>query len=415
MGNVRKTGEKKTGLRAAAAIMALMLAVSPCLVYAKTAAAENVEKIIEALPSREEVGENNAESIRSAMESYMALTFAEQADISQELYERLREDYDQCLSSGFITDIQKEAEAVKKEEERAAREQAALTPSEEIEKGVTEYTFTITPDAPAKSITMRYIIDTDGDKAPDPPLKITVTTPTGEMIDVSVTDVEMKTEGHHIFYTWTDKFLQFDIAKAENGNWKIETSEPCVFNRMDYAGQRLDITPEKEKEETPQITPENEGGGGIILAVIGLIAIIGGVIAAVKFLGIELPSLPVPKSNKRGKTNEDDEEEDDEPPYQPTDEEVDEIIRQDVRKRQQEAEEMDLSAEDDPEEEDDGDDNGFKVYREGETGLLDNANSPFRNGGGLVESEETEPYVGESNDSTGNEEDDDFFDDGIFE
>ena len=73
---------------------------------------------------------------------------------------------------------------------------------------------------------------------------------------------------------------------------------------------------------------------------------------------------------------------------------------------------MDLSAEDAQEEEDDGGDDGFMVYKEGETGLLDGKNSPFSNGGGLVEDEETEPYIPDSDDGA---EDDDFFDDGIFD
>lgn len=419
MGIAKRIKGKKLSIRIAAAMAAFMLAAAPSLAYAKTAASESVEKMIEALPPMEEVGEKDAENVRSVMESYMALSFAEQTDISQELYDRLKDDYDQCLNSGYITDIQKEAEAVKEEEERTAREQEALTPSEETEIGVTSYTFAITPDVPTTSITMRFTVDIDGDKLPDPPSVIMVTTPTGEMFDVSVSDVEMKTEGHHVIYTWTDKFLQLDVAKAENGNWKIETSDPCVFSRMEYAGMRLDITPEKEKEDTQEITPENDGGGSAVLALaVILIAVIGLAAAAVKVLGIELPSLPAPKGKKRGKASEEEEEEEeeDEAPYEPSDEEVNEIIREEVRKRKQEAEEMDLSAEDEPlEEEDDEGDNGFIMYKEGETGLLDGKNSPFGNGGGLVEDEETDPYVPAGNDSAGDDDDDDFFDDGMFD
>ena len=423
MGTVKRiNGKKAAVVRAAAAIMACMLAAVPSPAYAKTAASEDVEKMIMALPAKEKVEKKDAGKIRSIMESYMALSLAEQTDISQELYEKLKEEYDDCVYSGYITDIQKEAEAAKEEEERTAREQAALTPSGETEKGVTYYTFAITPDAPAKSVTMRFIVDIDGDGVPDPPLTVNVTTPSGEKFSVSPSDIEMKTEGHHILYTWTDKFLQFDVAKAENGNWSIETSEPCVFSVMDYAGLRLDITPEKEKGDAMEFTPESNGGDGLAIALMGILAvIIGAAAVAVRFLGIELPSIPMPKGRKRGRTAEDEEEdeEDEDAPYEEeSEEEINKSIMADVLRRKQEAAEMDLSAEDSLEEEEgDGDDDGFRVYKEGETGLLD-GNSPFQNGGGLIDSEETEPYVPDGSEGTGNTEevdDDGFFDDGLFD
>lgn len=129
------------------------------------------------------------------------------------------------------TNIEKVEEEAKAKEERATNKEAG--------SGVTSYVFTLSPDTPTASITMRYTVDIDGDSVPDPPSIISVTTPAG--VTLGISDAEMKTEEHHIIYTWTDKFLQLDVAKGENGTWTIETSDPCVFCRMPYAG--TPITP----------------------------------------------------------------------------------------------------------------------------------------------------------------------------
>lgn len=136
------------------------------------------------------------------------------------------------------TNIEKVEEA-KAKEERATNEQTIPVWDKEAGSGATSYVFTLSPDTPTASITMRYTVDIDGDAVPDPPSIISVTTPAG--VTLGISDAEMKTEEHHIIYTWADKFLQLDVAKGENGTWTIETSDPCVFCRMPYAG--TPITP----------------------------------------------------------------------------------------------------------------------------------------------------------------------------
>lgn len=404
---------RKTGHRIAAALMvaALMLSAPASTAYAssgKTSETAQVEEMCGKLPEKGDLTEKDAGNVKNAMEAYWDLSLAEQASMDKDLYKRLADDYNTCVAKGYVEDAEKEKKQQKEERERAARQQAGLSPSEGTVTDTNYYVFKVTPDASSLSVVIRYTTDINGDGYGDMPSRIILTSPDGESFPLSNSKESEKNDSIHVMYQWQDSYVQLDIASAMNGNWKIETSDPVVISAMPYAGIRQEIAPadnEKEEdadteltadgEEIPAETSHGPGFSDILL----IIAFIGAIVFLL-FLKFGSPLKKSTEPKKKGRRSSKDDDADYAKP--PTDDEVAEQMRREFleKRKKQEQEDADDEEEDGSEEgfdDDDDDDDGIIEYNEGESGLLGADNNPFKNGGGFRDDDD--------------EEEDDFFDD----
>lgn len=399
-------GYKEICTRVAAGFLtgALMIAMPGTTAFAsagQTDAAARVEEMARALPDKADLTEANGKTVQDVMQAYWALNMAEKASIDPEIFVKLNEEYNICISAGYIEDLEKEAKEKQEEQERAAQDQAAMPASNATETNATDYIFTIAPDAPSVSITIRFITDVNGDGYGDAPASIILTTPDGESFSVTQAEKEVKREGLSIMYQWETNFVQLDVAEAQNGNWKIETSEPVVFSSMPYAGVRQNIEPaDTEKEEDAadtnltEIKPEEEDNSSPLTVVF-----VAAAFGLIGFLGFKFGLFGGGKkgsSKKKAKKEDDDEENDFARPL--SDEEVAAQMRAEYeeRKKAELAEDEPYDSGYEPEEsdndsdDDDDDTTGFEVYNEGESGLLNAENNPFRNGSGSNTDDEDE-------------------------
>lgn len=366
---------KKLGLLAACMCISLL----PGRVLATPEDVAKVNEIISSLPEREDLKEDDAAPVEEAMDLYTALTTAEK--IGVEDYEKLEKDYELFVESGLIRDEKKEKE---KERQRLKEEQESLKPSGENEPETTSYVFAVSGSEPSLSVVMRYVTDKDGDGYGDMPYRIVLTSPSGETTSLSNASRNLKNDSMNIVLTWEKKFLQLDIAEAEEGNWKITSSEPVTFSSMAYAGIRQEITAADEKTkddaaEKPEESEEEESLLFVALKYFAAAALVGLVI--VFFL----------TRRKKNDTDEDDDEDDDEydAPQQLTEEERVAQIRKDHQERmekEKQREEEELRAEEEEEynrQKDEAAKDSIAEYTEGDTDLLNRKENPVMHGGGL--------------------------------
>ena len=339
-----------------------------------------VNEIISSLPEREDLKEDDAETVEMAMELYTSLTTAEK--IGVEDYEKLEKDYESFVESGLIRDEKREKE---KERQRLKEEQESLKPSGENEPETTSYVFSISGNEPSLSVVMRYVTDKDGDGYGDMPDRIVLTSPSGETTSLSNANKNLKNDSMNIVLTWEKKFLQLDIAEAEEGNWKITSSEPATFSSMAYAGIRQEITAsdEKTKEDAAEKPEESEEGETSPSGAWRFL------LAAAILVGLFFVFIRTRR--KKNEIEEDDDEYDDEydAPEQLTEEERVEQIRKDHQERlekEKQREEEELRAEEEEEynrQKDEAAKDSIAEYTEGDTDLLNKKENPVMNGGGL--------------------------------
>lgn len=374
-GKERNMVKRKIRLMAAVLCLAFL---APVEVLASPDDVASVNEMIGSLPEQEDLKEEDAEKVKEAMGLYESLTMAEKVHVED--YKKLSQEYEAFVETGLIRDEKREREA---EKERLRKEQESLSLSGERESGATSYVFAISDAEPSLSVVMRYITDKDGDGYGDVPDRIVLTSPSGETTSISNASRTLENESMNIMLTWESKFLQMDIARAENGNWEITTSDPATFSSMSYAGIRQDITAkdEKRKEDASnqpeeEEEPEEKPTGTWRLIVSGIL-----VIAFIVFM--------IGRRRKKKPEEEDEDDEEYEAPEELTEEERVEQIRQDYQDRKEQErlkEEEEIRAEEEREynrKKDEAAKESIAEYTEGDTDLLNQKDNPVINGGGL--------------------------------
>lgn len=406
----------------AAFTAAAMMAAVPVTVYASPLDVENVNTVIEQLPEREDLTEEDYVKIDEAMRQYRSLMSAEKLDIVN--YKKLQDEYDWAVQKGFIK--AEPAQAQESESSDAEAVQQSLAESGKKKDDATQYVFSIDKEQNSATILIHYTTDLDGDGNGDMPSLLNITSPTDKTYSLTDTlkenAVESATPGgsrmvestlrsNEVDMTllWQERLMQIDIAKGPVGKWKIISSDPVYFNKISYAGARMDIEPEDgqtseaaETEIEQEAAPEKEKGNGniIVIAVAAVAVLIAAAAFAAKKTGI---------FKKRFK--EDDEENSGSPDgNERTMDSAYENSMDDYEDPMQD----EYTDDDDPEEEDeeydeddeylDDDEAGFIEYTEtGNTGLLNPEDRPTDNGGGMIEDD------GAVDDGSDDDDDDIYF------
>lgn len=101
------------------------------------------------------------------------------------------------------------------------------------------------------SLSLKYTVDNNLDGILDVP-EITIKKPNADIITVSKENTELHDSDMNIKITWTDTFMQMDIASLSSGKWTVQTNEPVIFSQMEYAGSKQDIAeiPDVENKHT---------------------------------------------------------------------------------------------------------------------------------------------------------------------
>lgn len=128
--------------------------------------------------------------------------------------------------------------------------------STDSKKGV-NYIYNISEEQKSISISIKYTVDNDADGKMDVP-DINLKGPDGSVISISLGMTEIKNANIAIKFTWTDQFMQMDIANCTYGHWMITTDLPVLFSSMDYAGSQNDIESIPEYSEDKETTPKKE-------------------------------------------------------------------------------------------------------------------------------------------------------------
>lgn len=409
----------------AAFTAAAMMAAVPVTVYASPLDVENINTVIEQLPEREDLTEEDYVKIDEAMQQYRSLMSAEKLDVIN--YKKLQDEYDWAVQKGFI---QKEPEQEQESESSDAEAvQQSLAESGKKKDDATQYVFSIDKEQNSATILIHYTTDLDGDGNGDMPSLLNITSPTDKTYSLTDTlkenTVESATPGgsrmvesalksNEVDMTllWQERLMQIDIAKGPVGKWKIISSDPVYFNKISYAGARMDIEPEDgqtseaaETELEQEAPPEKEKDNGnvIVVAIVLVVVLIAAAAFAAKKTGI---------FKKRFK--EDDEEDSGSPDgNERTMDSAYESSMDDYEDPMQD----EYTDDDDPEEEDeeydeddeylDDDEAGFIEYTEtGNTGLLNPEDRPTDNGGGMIEDDGA---VDDGSDDDDDDDDDIYF------
>ena len=267
---------------------------STMTVMAESSEAAAIVSRIEALPTLEDLTDSYANEVHNIMNAYRNLPHVDKLEVTN--IDKLQKAYDKLITTGAIIDT--EAESLQRQIEEQQMRNAMEISGQQASQAI-EYTFASEGQQDGvASIMIRYTSDTNGDGKGDIPERIVLTSPTNESTPVSNASVAMKDSTMDIALTWAESFVQMDIAYATQGNWTITTSTPVSFTRMNYAGVRLDITSNNElltrgngdKEELTiaeegdlaegveeSETEEKGSAMPIILAVVVIIAILGGI------------------------------------------------------------------------------------------------------------------------------------------
>ena len=262
-------------------------------VMAESSEAAAIVSRIEALPTLEDLTDSYANEVHNIMNAYRNLPHVDKLEVTN--IDKLQRSYDKLVTTGAIIDT--EAESLQRQIEEQEMRNAMEISGQQASQAI-EYTFKSEGQTGGvASIMIRYTSDTNGDGKGDIPERIVLTSPTNESTPVSNAAVAMKDSTMDIALTWAESFVQMDIAYATQGNWTITTSTPVSFTRMNYAGVRLDITSNDElltrgtgenvESEAPAdselaegvVEPQPEEKGSafpIILAVVAILAILGG-------------------------------------------------------------------------------------------------------------------------------------------
>lgn len=264
-----KNKNKKKLMLALALVFSTSFFVQQPVVYAEESTEMEMEGVdaevqalisrIDALPPKDDLGEQYVNEVKDLTEMYQELSQADKIYVSN--YDKLDDAYRYLFKKGLIS-VEEDVE-VKEREEKTERQKKKEI-SDTVESQVTEYVFPMKEGEKA-TIMIRYTSDSNNDGVAETPDRIVLTSPSAKPYPVSNTSIEMQ-DGENIKaqLTWTDTFLQIDIEKAEPGVWSIETSVPVTISQQAYAGGTSEIkaekvTPEDNKDEKNDVqTKANE-------------------------------------------------------------------------------------------------------------------------------------------------------------
>ena len=163
------------------------------------------------------------------------------------------------------------------------------------------YTFTIDEKHDSLTVITRFTTDTDMDGNGDIPV-IQLISPQGESLPITNDSPQIRNASLNAALTWTENFMQIDVASAENGNWTIMTDIVCTFTSQEYIGNRQNINPipaEERDTKTDAETTEkkeektNEGKGALIFLGVVVVLFVG--------LIIWMKKMPMGGDNKTKK------------------------------------------------------------------------------------------------------------------
>lgn len=211
--------------------------------YASSEISAEVEALIsriDSLPTKDDLGEQYVQEVKSLMEMYTNLPMSQKMYVSN--YEKLNESYKKFFKEGFITS---EEDLEVKQYEQKAERQSRKKASGTVESQVTEYVFKMESDQKA-TIMVRYTSDQNNDGIFEKPDRVVLVSPSAKSYPVTNTSIEME-DGESIKaqLTWAPAFLQIDLEKAEPGTWSVETSVPVTISQQAYAGDVSEIQAEQ--------------------------------------------------------------------------------------------------------------------------------------------------------------------------
>ncbi len=131
-----------------------------------------------------------------------------------------------------------------------AKQDFSPTVSSGAVKG-TSITYKLDDSTPSLSVSIQFITDDNVDGKRDIP-RITIKKPDGSSVVIGTNTAELRDNAMNIKMTWTESFMQMDIASGEYGTWMILTDHTAIFTILEYAGskQEIEAIPEPEKTET---------------------------------------------------------------------------------------------------------------------------------------------------------------------
>ena len=70
---------------------------------------------------------------------------------------------------------------------------------------------------------------------------VSLSSPDGSMTVLEKDTAQIRNQSMNLYLTWTDSYLQIDIAHGEYGVWNIKTDSICSFATKEYAGSKSEI------------------------------------------------------------------------------------------------------------------------------------------------------------------------------
>ncbi len=125
-----------------------------------------------------------------------------------------------------------------------------------LKKG-NSYTFAIDDNHENITVITRFTTDTDMDGNGDIP-SLQLISPQGDSLPITNDTPQIRNTSINASITWTDNFMQIDVASAENGNWTIASDIVCTFTSQEYIGNKKDINPIPAEENATKTNAEEE-------------------------------------------------------------------------------------------------------------------------------------------------------------
>lgn len=186
-------------------------------------------------------------SVEEALEAYNNLSTAQKLQVENyEILEQAAESFElDNDSSGYVSEDSNK------------------------QKNGTNYNFRISTYAKQLTLTLRLVVDADGDGNMDVP-DITVKSPDNNVYTIGKNDSILSNDECNIEIIRTSNYIQMDVENATNGVWQVETSSRVVFELSEYTGDKQSdsFTP-TDGEETQIENDDNveKGTNPIVLFV----------------------------------------------------------------------------------------------------------------------------------------------------
>lgn len=101
-----------------------------------------------------------------------------------------------------------------------------------------DFTFELSEYEAALTVVIRFPDRGDGN---EDKTQITLITPSGSSTVLEKDTSQIRNQAMNLYLTWTDTYLQIDIAHGDYGTWNIKTDDICSFATKDYAGSKNEI------------------------------------------------------------------------------------------------------------------------------------------------------------------------------